>query len=396
MMDGLKIFPLLLTMLLITGCGATTGQLTKEEQTQENLRIQSIIESRGPNADAISLTKKGSLIRDTDEYFSSYGEEKCSYKVNITSLGNMIFLKNPSGELCEEVNEYILNRRLKVLPALEDGNPVDSIAIIKLSSVSRSDGYSSYFSKVTLLFDSVEIVRFGNASRPLDGVVLPKITNITYESVNSLKPIELERGEFEKTQEFQDRLKKAKEINQKSLVFHVEPRGMSYDPDTETFSPSSTYCWKSDNYMETKLIMNDTNYETKSGTNGFGAPWSWSHQSGSKYFIAWSCSDYDLIPSIKMPLSNAKLEKQNIIALAEIELEPQSWDYSNDYASAEFGKCCSRSIAEYKKTARVKKFLVGNKSSGEVYAVHDVVKTSKSKVSGISGMKKSSIANAEN
>lgn len=377
---------LLFITIIIGGCGATTGQLTKEEQVQEDLRVKSIIESRAPNSDAISLAPSKAPIQKTGEYF--WREETCKYKITIPASGNIRILDKPSGTygVCSKLDLYTLSSKLNILPALKDGIEVDSDALVVLKTKKYKSGYSPY---ALLYLDSFSTLKVADASNPIDDVQLPK-TNIYFDVIDNLKPVSLRRDEFETTKEFQDRVQRAKKASAKSVVLNYE-LSMGYDPDTETFSASS-YCGSYSKNLDQKILKDNTRYENQSGSNGFGAPWSWTKQSGSKYFLKWSCANYDAIPRVKMKISDARREKGNIIAIVQLELEAKSWNRSSDYKRAEYGTSYSRDIDEYTKIARVKKFFVGNKESGEVYAVHDFIKPFKSKVSGSSDMAKSIIA----
>jgi len=227
---------LLFITIIIGGCGATTGQLTKEEQVQEDLRVKSIIESRAPNSDAISLAPSKAPIQKTGELFLR--EETCKYKITIPASGNFRILDKPSGTygVCSKLDLYTLSSKLNILPALKDGIEVDSDALVVLKTKKYESGYLSY---ALLYLDSFSTLKVADASNPIDDVQLPK-TNIYFDVIDNLEPVSLSRDEFETTKEFQDRVQRAKKASAKSVVLNYE-LSMGYDPDTETFSASS-YC----------------------------------------------------------------------------------------------------------------------------------------------------------
>lgn len=309
------------------------------------------------------MAKKGKVL-GVKPYRISVSE--CSYVIKIDSSGKISNRKDQhtstSYRGCNLTDEF-LNNSLKILPALEEGKPVTSFAKLVLTNYEKS------FYKSNVIFNSLEQYKYGFATKPLPGVALPKETVIMPDTLSSLAPApSLIKGEFETTQEFQARQAIAAKVNQKPGIFYVNIEYvLKYDADAEVFIPDNRYCSR---YSD-KFIGEDIKYIKKSGTNGYGAQWSWTEKSGDQYFIKWLCSR-DLIPALKMKLSKAKLHKYNIIVVAELSVQPQEWSTEKWYSPPKYGEKTSINIDRNHKTASVLRYLVGNKRTGEVYAIHVV------------------------
>ena len=193
---------------------------------------------------------------------------------------------------------------------------------------------------------------------------LPK-EDYSFEKVSSVIPEKLTKGEFETTAEFE--LRKKSQLGRKIQSVTVEGR-VSYNADLQLYELDS-YCPYGNKAEQT--LKDNSSYEAKSGTNGFGAKWEWMEYGGTIHKLTWNCSNYDLV-KIQIPLETARSIGDKMVARLKIDIPPQEWKFSRDYTAPKFGNSISRDLTIYSVTGTIDKVFLGDSSNSKVYSVYNL------------------------
>lgn len=180
--------------------------------------------------------------------------------------------------------------------------------------------------------------------------------NLDFEIIDRHLATILSKDQFETTDEFEKR-KKEKESLKKLNIF--VKKSLSYDADSETYSFS---CFTT----ESIELKDDTYYVSRIGQNSFGAKWQWEEKTGKKYTLSYPCPNKK-ISKIEIPLEDARNYRNELVAVLQIELEPQNWDYTRKFETPKLGDLFVDNYEISSKKGKIVAVHYGLETNREIY-----------------------------
>ena len=363
----MKYIRFFLITFIISGCATGPSKMELElEAKEEQQKINQIIENRP--ADSPSMLIRG-LNKEIDIQGYGYGDPVyCEYFVTVNTDNTFDITGKKKGDYkcfnayktIESTEVKILKTKINFLSAQLNNKPYVSNGTLKLKILKC--GYSDQCAQ-PISYDTKLIRDYYNYKTPL---IMPSATLNLKSLIKKQiidKPV---KTKYESKEDYDKKLTELENsMPSQKIYFKV---GVDYDVEKGIFEIDD-YCSSNGRIFK---IADDVDIENKSGVNGFGATWSWSHHTGSTTSLSWSCVDYNNYVYPSEP-AKAKIIGKNMIAILEIIIPAQYLKFHyGDFVRQEWGNYSSKSISNYHIEGEINKVYFGEGSqSGKVFTIID-------------------------